>query len=419
MRNVLFVYRGLQMGGIETLYSRIAKSSAFRCKFLFLCEKQDCNDELLRELALNANVYFYSELLSSTKAKLAVNKPIPVKLLFGLDKQALYRIGSIDVVHVTEGLGILLAHQLLKKLNLDVPITVGLYHQKEFIWGDINRLPYFERVNRKVFELLPSENILFFNESVFESYTKRLHGGLDRAKLFPLGVDFDSSAVPPVVCSGSTLRIVSIGRLTDFKTYNLWMIDVVADLISKGYDVKYDIYGDGPVRKTIENKLSARRDLPIELKGTLAYSEFKSTLSGYDIFVGSGTAIVEAAANGIPSIIGIESIEKPISYGFFSNIPGFSYNEQGLSLPTYEVSVLIEDFINSEVGSRENLQAKHVEKARLFSMQHCIANFGEAFKGAAVQKSFANLYSDKYLISYLFTAIKSKLFKTSYSRKYK
>jgi hypothetical protein len=50
------------------------------------------------------------------------------------------------------------------------------------------------------------------------------------------------------------------------------------------------------------------------------------------LFVGSGTALIEAAACGIPALVGIESEPSPVSYGFLHDIEGIDYQESDLGL---------------------------------------------------------------------------------------
>ena len=67
--------------------------------------------------------------------------------------------------------------------------------------------------------------------------------------------------------------------------------------------------------------------------GNLEYANLSATIAAADLFVGSGTAVIEAAAQCCPAMIGIESIEEPYTYGFLSDIVGLSYNEQGINQP--------------------------------------------------------------------------------------
>ncbi|OEO24269.1 hypothetical protein AX279_20900 [Pseudomonas sp. J237] len=422
MTNVLFIYRGLQVGGIETFYCRMAEKyqrDRFKFSFLFMCEREDCDLELLARLEHSADVFFYSDFISPTMASVVKALPIPIKIFFGISPKAFDEfIGNTDIVHVTEGLGILLAHHLFRNKQPRVKVNVGFYHQKEFSWGVEQNLPYFERMNRTALRSLNSKNLAFFNEGVADKVCAETGHEIGEVNVFPLGVDIANEVRKHSFNVGERIRIISIGRLTNFKTYNLWMIDVVSELVRRGVDVTYDIYGRGDMEGEVINRLSLL-DVPVKLKGTLNYSEFKNVAVEYDLFIGSGTAIIEASALGIPAIIGIESIAEPMTYGYFSRVPGFTYNEKGLDLPLYEVVDMLENFVRLSLDEKLALGGEHFSKAKIFSMDACIQNFSKFCEGSVqlpIGKKFYNWYL--YRFSYLLTSVISKFFKTSYAEKY-
>jgi 1,2-diacylglycerol 3-alpha-glucosyltransferase len=422
MQTVLFIYRGLQVGGIETFYCRLAENydkTKFNFRFLFLCERHHCDVELLARLERSARVNFYSEYVGSALKRFACKLPVPLKILIKPTSAASQTLAEeVDLVHATEGLGILLAQQIFKSSNKRVKINLGFYHQKEFSWGKGTALPYFEKINRAALRALDSRSLAFFNEGVAVTVCQETGRDVSQVNVFPLGVDVARPQQKQDFSEGKRIKIVSIGRLTNFKTYNLWMIDVVARLASKGYEVSYDVYGRGDIEAEVADKVRAS-GAPVCLKGTLKYSEFSRVVSEYDLFVGSGTAIIEASALGVPAIIGIESIPRPETYGYFSNISGFTYNELGLDLPLLDVGNLIEGFASLSEGQKLQLGQRHVAKAELFSMEHCVANFSHLFEVTEPLSLDMKSYSWlTYRLSYITTSILSKLRKTSYTEKY-
>lgn len=422
MKTVLFIYRGLQVGGIETFYCRLAENydrERFNFRFLFLCERHQCDVELLARLERSAQVNFYSEYVGHAFTALAKKLPVPLKMLIEPAASAAQSlVNDIDLVHATEGLGILLAQQLFKSSGKKVGVNLGFYHQKEFSWGKGNALPYFEKVNRAALGALDSKSLAFFNEGVAATVCEETGRDVTEVNVFPLGVDVARSKHKEGFSKGKRIKIVSIGRLTNFKTYNLWMIDVVANLASRGYEVIYDVYGRGDIEAKVTEKVRAS-GAPVFLKGTMKYSEFSRVVSEYDLFVGSGTAIIEASALGVPAIIGIESIPQPETYGYFSNISGFTYNELGLKLPLLDVGNLIEEFASLSEEQKRQLGQLHVTKAELFSMEHCVSNFSHLFDVTEPLSLNLNSYSWLgYRLNYIMTSVLSKLYKTSYTEKY-
>jgi hypothetical protein len=422
MKTVLFIYRGLQVGGIETFYCRLAENydrTKYNFRFLFLCERHHCDVELLARLERSAEVSFYSDYLVAHSRRIARKLPVPLKILIKPCSSRMEALVlAVDLVHATEGLGILLAQQLYKNSNKKVSVNLGFYHQKEFSWGKGSVLPYFERVNRSALAGLSNNSLAFFNEGVADTVCEETGRNVADTNVFPLGVDIVQSNDKHKFSEGKKINIVSIGRLTNFKTYNLWMIDVVADLVAKGYEVTYDVYGRGDIEAEVTERVRAS-GAPVSLKGTLKYSEFSRVVTKYDLFVGSGTAIIEASALGVPAIIGIESISEPKTYGYFSDITGFTYNELGLALPLMDVGKLIEEFVSLSEEQKQLLGHRHMLKAELFSMERCVSNFSHLFESTDPLDLDARSYSWLgYKLSYLMTSVCSKLFKTSYTEKY-
>lgn len=422
METILFIYRGLQVGGIETFYCRLAENydrTKFEFRFLFLCERHQCDAELLARLERSAKVNFYSEYVTAGFSHIAKRLPVPLKMLIKPSPAAAQAlVKDVDLVHATEGLGIVLAHQVFESSGKKIKVNLGFYHQKEFSWGKGGALPYFEKVNRAALAALNNKSLAFFNEGVAVTVCKETGRDLSQVNVFPLGVDVARTTHKQQFSEGKRIKIVSIGRLTNFKTYNLWMIDVVANLASKGYEVTYDVFGRGDIEDEVAEKVRAS-GAPVFLKGTLKYSEFSKVVTEYDLFVGSGTAIIEASALGVPAIVGIESIQQPQTYGYFSNIPGFTYNELGLNLPLLDVGNLIDEFASLPEEQKRVLGHQHVVKAELFSMEHCVSCFSHLFEVTEPLAFNVRSYSWLgYRVSYIMTSILSKLCKTSYTEKY-
>jgi hypothetical protein len=100
--------------------------------------------------------------------------------------------------------------------------------------------------------------------------------------------------------------------------------------------------------------------------GKLEYKKMPSVLNDASLFIGSGTAIVEAAAAGVPCIIGIESIEQPQSYGFLTDTIGLSFQEKGLNYPLYTYEKIMSDFASLQ---KRNIVSflRNIESADVFS----------------------------------------------------
>lgn len=413
---MLLVYGALVMGGIETFFVRLIKSryeTGLKTKILLTQPEVFSQPELLNEVKKYGEVIFIQQLFSVPSAVLKV-LPKAFFPLLPVKRQLVSSLfDEVSQIHVSDGFSGIVACVLAEKVNRQLPITVGFYHSKEFLWGANRALPYFEKVNRNfVFNELNQANLIIFNEALILLYKKH-ERDLSSANCFPIGVvDVIARNEKLVQSSGKnkTLKIVSVGRLVDFKTYNKWMIELVASLKNAAFSIEYHIYGNGPLEASLR-KLAKQLGLEdtIHFHGLLNYADFDTTVAQYDVFVGSGTAIVQAAALGVPSIIGIENVPEPYSYGYIADIAGFSYNEDGL-YEKVSVASLLHNFNAMSDSDKASLKLKHIEKAKTFSMANCITNFTRVEQSAKAI-DLRRLPKFRYCASLLLNVVLAKLMK--------
>jgi glycosyltransferase involved in cell wall biosynthesis len=102
------------------------------------------------------------------------------------------------------------------------------------------------------------------------------------------------------------VRLAGAGRLVDRKNFDL-VVEAVTRMRGEGFDVRLDIFGDGPEREALRRLVDAGElDASIRLCGYVdAWSE---EAAGYDIFVnmsdteGFCIVVAEAMAVGLPVI---------------------------------------------------------------------------------------------------------------------
>lgn len=367
---MLFIYDALPVGGIETFFVRMAKERFSKGLFtaILLQSKPEVSDpELLAEMKKYAEVYFVEDFFVSLPG-LTRRFPLlaPVKT-----KKVKRLLEKITQIHVFDGMHALLGYRLSALCNKQLPVTIGFYHYIKYVWGGDN-VAYHERLNRKfIFEYLPEKSLLFFSQGNRNFYTRHKKLDFKESNVFRLGV-VDAKDVKVSGWVNARLKICAVGRLVEFKTYNLYMLDVIKSLLDKGVDVTFDIYGDGPLQKIMEEKIKSLGLADhVCLKGTLNYSEFDDTVASYDLFIGSGTAIIQAAGLGVPSIAAVENMQQPETYGFFSEVHQHEYNLKGLDIPLYNVETLILDYINFSDEQRLALKRKHLDSMQEFTNETC------------------------------------------------
>lgn len=243
-------------------------------------------------------------------------------------------------------------------------VSLGIYHQNEFIFRGFTS--YFADKVTAMFRALPPANTVFFNESSRKNYIAHFEKPeLKKSTILPIGIELDH---PPVPRAQAGYNIVSVGNLVGFKTYNRHMIEIVSQLRENLPRIRYSIYGSGPEEESLK-ALAAERNVSdcVRFHGNLHYENFRKVIAGCDVFVGSGTALLEAAAVGRPALIGIESNQEPSSYGFLSDIEGFSYNENNPSRPKSRMADLIATVL-CDPDRWETVAQACYRKAREFSI---------------------------------------------------
>ncbi|EAW28585.1 hypothetical protein ATW7_18255 [Alteromonadales bacterium TW-7] len=373
---MLFIYGALPVGGIETFFMRMAKERhrlGLHTSILLLSLPHESNPGLLNEMKKYANVIFPDDIfLNLGKFTRRLPLLVPVK------KRALERIlENVDQIHASDGMHALVGYRLSNILNKNIVVTVGFYHYIKFLWGGDN-VAWHEKVNRKfIFDFLPEKSLLFFSEGNRRLYIKHKRKKLTGANTFRLGV-IDKKDIKVSGEVKLPIKIVAIGRLVDFKTYNFYMIKVLKNLKTKGFNVQFDIYGDGPLKAQIADEINkAGLSESIHLKGTLDYLKFDETVSNYNLFIGSGTAIIQAAALGLPSIVGVENVIEAETYGYFSDVNQYEYNLKGLDLEMISVETIIEDYINMNTQQRKTLISSHLECIDSFTNESCQKSMDE------------------------------------------
>lgn len=269
-----------------------------------------------------------------------------------------------NTVHVMGIFGLLFA----SRANYWQPllrVTAGVYHQNEFLFKASNS--FFLKTFQKCFNSLNQKHILFFNQANIANYSTFFERDFSLSVLAPIGIDMPKDT-STFFGSPASARLVSIGNLVNFKTYNRHIIGVVAELASKHPLLQYEIYGTGPEEQSLR-ELAQRLKVQdrVLFKGQMPYSEFTTTVSRATLFIGSGTALLEAAALGVPAMVGIESMQEPETYGFLSNIKGLSYNEYIPEIPRIPMHELIDNLLSdSEYAEKISKDCK--KKATQFSV---------------------------------------------------
>jgi glycosyltransferase involved in cell wall biosynthesis len=195
-------------------------------------------------------------------------------------------------------------------------------------------------------------------------------------------------------------RIVSIGRLERMKEYNIYMIDVIDRLRQRGLPVKWIVYGDGVLGNDMKARINALGlGEAIELKGILPYTEFAAALRDAYVFVGMGTAIIEAALCRVPGIVALAYDTTGVTYG---PLYRFTFGNCGSLMETPPATTVEAEIERLLKFSRQEYEAEMQmtrEYAQRYEMDGTMERFLEIVEKASVPRASRGLFYLFYLHS--------------------
>jgi colanic acid/amylovoran biosynthesis glycosyltransferase len=218
------------------------------------------------------------------------------------------RRDEYDVIHCHFGTAAVVPVLLRDCLGLSAKVITTFYG------SDVTRYPRLRGM--KCYEQL------FSRGDHFLALSKSMHARLvalgcpeHKLSIHHLGVRCDKiSFRPRELEAGSPVRLVSAARLVEKKGLE-YAIRAVALLRDDGFDVQFEVFGDGPLRGSLEALIS-ELDLcdRVTLHGFATQPEVIRAIQRSHIFIlpsvtasdgdeeGTPTAIIEAMASGLPVV---------------------------------------------------------------------------------------------------------------------
>lgn len=323
-RSILMIYDQLYIGGIETLIVRTSKwliDHGYDVK-LILRDKGTLFESLDNDVQVRVYGNWFELLFT----------PFLANIIF---RGSFFQGEHIVYTFRPEGLWI--ASVLAKVKKKEIKVLNCVYHPFEFFMKgqEHYQTKFYSQLLQSKF---PSKNLAFMNLPCKRSHEQFFKKAFDNAFIFPLPVTGHS--VQAMKRNPVKYKLVSIGNFKSFKSYNTYMVDVVDQLIQDGFPIQYDIYGEGEMRAEIEDRIKKKNlSQYIHLKGQVDYKNFRDVLTDSFLFIGMGTAAVEAALCKLPTIVA--TCDLATSYGYMYNMPGFAVGEQIDGLKEFQVEYLI------------------------------------------------------------------------------
>jgi len=175
----------------------------------------------------------------------------------------------------------------------------------------------------------------------------------DKIILHRIGINLDEFKFKERKLDSIRVKSITVARLAEKKGYE-YSIKAVTNLIraNKGLEIEYQIIGDGPLKKSLENLIlkEGMKD-NIKLLGSMNQSEIKDYLANAHIFILSSVTALDGDTEGTPTVImEAQACGLPVVSTRHSGIPevvldgksGFLVPERDVDALTKKLQYLIE-----------------------------------------------------------------------------
>jgi len=183
---------------------------------------------------------------------------------------------------------------------------------------------------------------------------------------------------------GGTLRIVTVGRLIEFKGIPV-LLDAIAELNRRGVPVEARIIGEGPVRGELEQMISANGLLNVSLPGVRSQRQVQRELAEANVFVLPSIVDRNGACDILPTVI-TEAMAcgLPVVSTKVSGIPEMvSAGETGLLVEPGDAHALADAIMELSADPERRRAmgiAGRARAQRLFALDVTAGQLAEQFK---------------------------------------
>lgn len=291
---------------------------------------------------------------------------------------AAYSNLQVDVIFCLTITDAITGYRLQQHYFKQAKLFIGIYHPNQFFCPTDILPNYMEWLHKKIARTIPAANLFFMDEPCKKSHERYYNVAYTQAPIVPL----------PMVIAGKRLsnthhpnKIVSVGRLNNFKPYPLGVIAAMAKLkTEQGIALQYHIIGDGPLMPVVKKAAeTAGLGDAVHFYGQVPYEQINDTIKDAFCFTGMGTTVGEAAGIGLPALVAIvDSPDK--TYGLLGRLPENIVGEKDEPLPLqrYDAALLELCRLSPEAYRKE--QELSLQKAAFFSVENVAGLLLAAFE---------------------------------------
>jgi glycosyltransferase involved in cell wall biosynthesis len=344
---VLLINHSLYTGGVETLIVRMANwvvRHGHGCSILLRDQFEGDLTPLLD---------------SAVKLRIVGNEwdLLAIKCFRSLIWRS-FKLPKPDVIYTLEQNWSVIGLLIRDVFRKDPPsVATGAYHINQFAYeqnlSNPGRLALLQRdIYNRCY--LDSQKVFMSEEtrSGHEAFFKRK---IEEGWVWPLPIK-----IPDIAELQSRKpvpgRILSIGRLTRFKSYSWYMVPILQSLRKRHSNVQWHIYGSGMCEDELIQIVwkDAIRDGLIVFHGSIPYEQITKAFHEASVFVGMGTVLLEAAAAGVPAIPALVDDSEALSWGFIDKMPYFTVGETipGMN-PQFRVEDLLDEVLTANAADSD------------------------------------------------------------------
>jgi hypothetical protein len=245
----------------------------------------------------------------------------------------------------------------------NVRIVTGIFHPRAFSRADIH--PAARALIRALLKLSHHTNTFFMSEATRKEHELAFGQKFSNRPVVKLLLQKPQVHWRPQ--KSEVFHILSIGRIVRFKAYNWAAADITLRLNQAGIPARWDIFGYGPDETDLDQLIKNHPGAEyVRFRGLMAYEKMNRTLLEYDAFVGMGTAALEAAFVGLPTLVAADSLgEKCL--GFFSDVASDAIGEVSDLTALKDVEAELLKIAQMTEPELVQVSQRHIAKALSYS----------------------------------------------------
>ena len=303
----------------------------------------------------------------------------------------------------------ILIREILLRNGLSSKVILGIYHPSVFKTDSKRKITsLFSNILAR---RLPANSVYFMNSECKRRNVAYLGKKFMASEIIPLPVT-DLGYQWKAPATTNHINIYSVGRISKLKGYNYSSAKIAKALHENGINLKWVIYGEGEDEDLLKSLISGQT--LVEFQGPIQNECFSELAQKADLFIGMGTAAVQASQLGIPTVLAIEDSETQ-AHGFAFDAPAANVGEREAERTEKEIYALITEYFYSSFDQRIEISRRCHKWTEQFSFPIFNKSIEALFKKIPersdnVSYIIAKMFVGGLFIKLIIRRLKEKLF---------